>query len=350
MSKQDFGELVRYIRTTQNMTLSKVEELTNVTTRHIHRIETGESIPSHSTLQALSEGFGINLSSYLYANMNFGSFSEYQKYCILKEDIYNNNTDKIKEFLSYYPDEILVNLPLGDFKRTIVAAKVKILVCEKSAPAKRLRFLFSAIEDSERSFDFDNIHKYISTDLSISIMFLLECTYFELGKYDEVEKILLTIIDYINKKLSVVHLEAYSFDRKNENYYISAKNNLADLYFLQKKYEKSLKYSLEALEYLDKVHSHFNYEIILKLVAQNYCMLKDYEKAKEYYKKFVYVCYAMGKKELINKTSEFFLSNCDCIFGDEEERKEQKEQHLKKINGNQVIDIDYILEQISQSK
>jgi len=56
-----FGEHLKKIRNTKNISLRKLEQLAEVDHSQIHRIEKGETAPSLTTLISIAEGLKISL-------------------------------------------------------------------------------------------------------------------------------------------------------------------------------------------------------------------------------------------------------------------------------------------------
>ncbi len=305
MGNNDFGELFKHIRNKKKLTLKNVEEITGVTTRHLYRIEMGEYVPAYSTLKALSEGLEVNLANYLYKNTDFGSYAEYEKYCVLRSYIINNNFQKLEEFLSYYPDQVTLDLKRNDFKRAIVSGKTLLLWNKKTSPKKVLSFLFSTFSDSQKNFDYDNIRKYITTDLSISTLLILETFLFNMKEFEKAEKILLTIIDFLEEKYANSYLEAFVSDKKYDNFYVTSLNNLSDLYYHTDEIEKALDFSTKVYNFIKKENYTFFLEVILKKFIFIHYKQNEIKLSKKYYNKLVAFCIFSEKERFL-----FEVNNC----------------------------------------
>jgi transcriptional regulator with XRE-family HTH domain len=60
-----FGERLKLFRKFKNITQEKLAEMIDIDTRQIVRLESGESLPSLSTLLKLCEAFGITPNEFL---------------------------------------------------------------------------------------------------------------------------------------------------------------------------------------------------------------------------------------------------------------------------------------------
>lgn len=94
MNINSIGQRIRYARKINNLTISKLRELTNLSTGNISDLENEKTLPSSNALIKLAEALGVSID------------------WILTGKDFNNSNDSIKEILSDKDLELLKNYNL----------------------------------------------------------------------------------------------------------------------------------------------------------------------------------------------------------------------------------------------
>lgn len=294
----EFGKEMKNIRKNLNITQNYIYDTLVIHPDTLRKIENGNHIPLHETLDILSNTYKTDLNSLLLKY----KVDDYEYLQVIKkrleskidEDDYKSLSVEIQE-LKKFLGNIHSSYHKNITRQLIVLAKAVILYKEKEDYSKALNSLKEAIKITTPNFKLNNYKSFVYSEMEIRILMNLSFVLNSLGDKEKYKDIL----EFCIKNM-----------KPSDTLYPKLCHNLSGSYRRSEEYEKSFKYSnlgIQALKknrnlnglsllYYGKGISEFN------LGKDSY--IESFENA-------ISICEILGQDKLKSKITE----NCKVFFG-----------------------------------
>lgn len=232
-----FGKKVREIRNLHNLTRQELSNLSFVSIETIRKIETGSYLPSHKILDDLSTILKIDLNQILL-KFRLDDFQEFNKIKNRLEAKFDRD-----EFSTLYIEYDDLNKLLNNTNNTyfqtfiqqlILLTKAVILYKKEDNYQESLDTLIKAMKVSIPKFTLAQYQSFIYNSTELRILMNMALVLRRLETKEKSLEIMEFCIDQINP---------------NNKIYSKLCYNISGIYFLNKKYRESLKYSNLGIEY-----------------------------------------------------------------------------------------------------
>lgn len=306
---ESFGEIIKYVRTSKNMSFVKLSKLSGISVRQIQRIETSDIVEGKLyTLESLSNALGVNLVEYALVFSEFTNLKEFQQYSYLRYLIEDMNIPEIKNFISNYEQTHLIKENLTSYTQLLLYAKAIQIVESTKNYKLGLKYCFKALNVNESQFNTNKIFKYARNDICYAIISQIESYSFYLQNYELSLSISTELIGIIENRFYNTELPLTSVPYIVFRIYIISLNNKADNLFCNEKFKESLNLCLKATDVLHKSRSLFGLNYLYWLISENYYKIKDFDNSKIYLKKALSICISEDKLDYANKIKTKVLS------------------------------------------
>lgn len=313
----EFNEILEEVLKVKNLKITDLNKLTKLSRMQIYRINKNKNEPTLYVLNELSLALNIDFDDYNKIGKNFKSLNEYQKFVYLRVLIETNlEIDKLE--LEVYKIN-LENIEYGLYKQLLYYAKGLIMAKKYKMYKKSLKFCFLALNVDEHLFALKNTDKYIKSDVSYTVISLIEYNYFKLGKQKEAEIIAFNLIRTTENIYFNVNIPRQNIPKPVFRSYIAMLNNISDILFNNKEYNEAIIYCEKGIKVIKENNSFYGLTNFFDLLFQAYYCVNEFNKSRNYYEKAKGICFINDDMEYLNRI---------------EARVEEKYQKLKQISCN----------------
>lgn len=239
MNYNHFGELLKEIRTSNNLTL---DELSNdiCSTRHLSRIESGESNPSVYVLHHLSKKLNIDLHEFYRIVFTSGSFENQKIKLKIRQLIAKGEDDTLEKLI--YELETNKDFKEGENLQYILYGKAICSAYIHKDYEQSNLYCLEGIYIEDPDFNIETIDNNLYSNVALTLINLMGSNYAKMKK-DKIsiqifEKLMIILDNYILNNPFPMYR---STDIEKKMYQVTS-FNLSKLHISNKNYEKSLKY------------------------------------------------------------------------------------------------------------
>ncbi len=315
MGYNEFGNILKQVREHKGLTIVDLQNISGVSKRQIYRIERDNIYSTTHTIAMLSNALGVNLSDYMNVYNEFNSIVEYEEYVRIRKVIENRDEDELRAVVNKYLAMDINNIPKSTFKQVLLYA-IATFYSNKEDYEQSQRYLFKALNIKEYLFEVRDVKRLVSTEFTFVVYTLIEYNYFMLNKPKKALKLAKYIIEAIEDFYFSKNLTRNTTPKIIVRSYININNNLADNFFENKDYEKSIEICNKIIEFSRNEDASFHLEFIYLLLFKNYAKLNNTEKAYFYLQK---TCFCIVINENI-KFKERILSSLENEYKDYKEK------------------------------
>lgn len=239
MKYNHFGELLKEIRMSNNLTLKELaDDICSI--RQLSRIENGESNPSIYILHNLSGKLNIDLQEYYRIDFTSGSFKTYNLRLKIGDLIAQGKDESLKKLISELEDK--EEFIEGENRQYILYGKAICSTYLDKDYNLSNKYCLKGIFIEDPSFNIDNMQNDLYSNISLTLINLMAGNFDRMGKKEisaKVLKKLMIILDNYILNNPFPMYRSLDFEKK---LYQSTSCNLSKIYMYNKKYEESLVY------------------------------------------------------------------------------------------------------------
>lgn len=302
---KNFGEIIKYIRTSKNMSYIELSKISGISVRQIQRIETSDIVEGKIyTLECLSNALGVNLIEYAIVFSEFRDFKEFQDYSKLRHLIEDKDISEMKLFTASFNYHEIRKNKLTAFSQLLLYSRAIEIVDYNKDYKLGIKYCYKALNLRKSQFRIDKINKYLTNDICYAIVAQIESYSFFLENHElslsissELNKII--EIRYYNDELPVTFVPYIIF-----RIYIISLNNQADSLFCQNRFEESLVLCHKAIKILNRRRSLYGLQYIYWLLTENYYKINNLNDAKQYLKIAVSFCISQEDLDYAKKIKD----------------------------------------------
>lgn len=239
MNYSHFGELLKEIRTSYNITL---EELAKgiCSIRQLSRIENGNSNPSLYILHNISKKLNIDLQKYYRIYFSSKSFIAHDFKSKLTILISNADLQELRELISKI--ENMDEFKEDENRQYILYGKA---ICNTHIDKdyhQSIEYCIEGLGIEDPDFSIDLIKSKLYSKIGLTILNLLASNYNRIGEKQKSFDIIESIFLVLDNHISNVSLNMYGSLDFEKKLYQSTAYNLSVLYMNKLDYNKSLEY------------------------------------------------------------------------------------------------------------
>ncbi len=298
------GEVIKNLRLHKKMTRKNVAYATGYTIDYIKKLEQKDYTPSEEALRQLSRLYNCNLTKYNFVLKTFNSTKAYNDFIELRWHITNKDITKIEESFSLLKDDF--DFQSYEPRQLIIYAEALISSVIHKNYTKSIELCLEGLKVDLPEFKLSIIDTTLFSDTSYSLLICLSAQYLYLGDFRTCKSIVNSIYNnfknvVFNEKINLNH---HTFHIKK--IHIITTNNLADIYFSEKKYQSSLVLCEEGIELCRKYETNNTLELLYKLKVENLYFLNRFNEAQQSYNFFKYLCIFKKDLDLLSNSIKYF--------------------------------------------
>ncbi len=294
-----FGDILIKILDEKKITPYKLSKLSYISKGHIYKIVKNENEPSLYILNEISKAIKFDVSEYYKISRDFDSLEHYESFKYLRELIETNaNVDDLEVAIF----KIDINgTSKGIYRELFYYVKALVKVKKYKNYDKSLSYCFEALSMHRHLFSPKKIEKYITSDISYSIISLIQYNCVKVGLEKEAIELarkLIKLIEniYYNNNIPNITIPTVIFRT-----YIIMLNNLSDSLLNNKIYDDVILYCEKGIKVIKQNNSSYGLLNIFDLLFQAYYCINEINKAKVYYEKAKAACIVNDDLEYLSR-------------------------------------------------
>lgn len=288
MNYNHFGELLKEIRTSNNLTLNELSK-DICTTRHLSRIEKGESQPSVYVLHHLSKKFNMDLQEFYRIDYTSGSFENKRLRLKIGELIAKGKDDTLEKLI--YELETNKDFKEGENLQYILYGKAICSVYIDEDFEQSNLYCLEGIRIEDPTFSIETMEKNLYSNVSLTLINLMGSNYDKMKKgklsIQIFEKLMIILDNYIQNNPFPMYR---SVDIEKKMYQIIS-FNLSKIHMNNKNYEKSLEFVNKGIDFSIKENYMRFLPELLARKSRLLLEMSQLQKSKETYK----ICLSLYK-------------------------------------------------------
>lgn len=302
------GEVLKYIRSENNLTIDALSSLSNVSIQSIKDIEDYDKY-SYITISDLSIALKVDLLEYTQMFSEFENLEEYNNYVKLRGYIENKDLRNIIETTHCYRYDNLKHLKVTTYIQLVLLTKAIEATSISKDYITALQFCYMALEVKESELNLSLISDYLTNDITYIIFNYIETSYFHLDCIDQSKEISKRLIDAIESKYDFDLVHNMKMPNTIFRVYIYSLNNYADCLFNEQNYVDSLDICYKNYHYIEKHNVNYSIQTTLFLFTENYYNLNMLNDSKKFLILTICSCIALNTIEYAQNFKEIVKSS-----------------------------------------
>ena len=288
MNYNHFGELLKEIRTSNNLTLNELSK-DICTTRHLSRIEKGESQPSVYVLHHLSKKFNMDLQEFYRIDYTSGSFENKKIRLKIGELIAKGKDDTLEKLI--YELETNKDFKEGENLQYVLYGKAICSAYIDKDFRQSTLYCLEGIYIEDPTFSIETMENNLYSNVSLTLINLMGSNYDKMKKgklsIQIFEKLMIILDNYILNNPFPMYR---SVDIEKKMYQIIS-FNLSKIHMNNKNYEKSLEFVNKGIDFSIKENYMRFLPELLARKSRLLLEMSQLQKSKETYK----ICLSLYK-------------------------------------------------------
>lgn len=302
MNYTHFGELLKDIRTSNNMTLEQLADgICSV--RQLSRIENGENNPSLFLIHSFSLKLNVNLQEYYRFYFTSGSFAAHNLKTKIEKLISESNLSELRNFINSV--ENLPEFQSGENKQYILYSKALCTAHIDKDNDSSIRYCEEGLKIINPDFNINNIKDQFYSGVSLTMINLIATNYIRLEQHEKSLPIMEDMFSILERHFFQVPFIMYRSTDFEKKLYQTTTFNLSMISMNLKQFNKALEYVDKGINF-SKKHSYMRF--LPELLARKSRLLLEMNKRNE-------------AKELFKDTLSFYR----LLKSDSEIRKLENE-------------------------
>ena len=280
MNYNHFGEVLKYIRISNNMTLEQLSDgICSV--RQLSRIESGNNNPSVYVLHNLSKKLNIDLQEYYRVYFTSKSFLAYNIKSELSLLISKSNLDELKELLTKI--EPMDEFQDGENRQYVLYGKAMCSTYFSKDYSQSNDYCFEGLSIEDSNFNIDLIQDKLYSNVGLTMINLIASNYNSLGEKEKSFSIIESLFKILDNFIFNTTFNMYQSLDFEKKLYQSTSYNLSVLYMNKLHFDKSMEYVEKGIR-LSKDKNYVRF--LPELLAQKSRLLFKMGLSDESYKLF----------------------------------------------------------------
>lgn len=234
-----FGELLKEVRISNNMTLEQLSDgICSI--RQLSRIESGNNNPSVYILHNISKKLNIDLQEYYRIYFTSKSFLAHNLKSQLSLLILNSDLDELKKLLTKI--ENMDEFQEGENRQYVLYGKAICSTHFYNDYYQSNVYCFEGLSIEDPNFSIDLIQNKLYSNVGLTMINLLASNYNSMGEKEKgfnIIESLFSILDNFIFKTTLTMYQSMDFEKR---LYQSTSYNLSVLYMNKTQFDKSLEY------------------------------------------------------------------------------------------------------------
>ncbi len=294
-----FGSILKKILEEKKITPYRLSKITHISNSHIYKIVNNEREPSLYFLNEISKAIKFDVSEYYKISRDFYCLEEYENFKYLRGLIEcNANIDDLEVAV------LQINFNKtgkGVYRELLYYVKALVEAKKYRRYNKSLDYCFIALNIHKPLFSHKGIERYITSEVSYSILSIIQFNCAKLDLEEEANKLSRKLIElienvYYNDNIPNITLPTIIFRA-----YIVMLNNFSDGLLNNKIYNDVIFFCEKGIKVIKQNNSLYGITNLFDLLFQAYYCINEFEKAKKYYEKAKAICLVNDDMEYLNR-------------------------------------------------
>lgn len=280
MNYKHFGELLRELRETRNMTREQLA-LGICTPKQIYRLEKGVYEPSLYLLNQLSMKFNVDLNNYFKMFLSNKSGIAFDGIKEINKAVEKNDVITLKNLINEY--ENLPEFMHGENKQHILYGKALCESLMNQNYQQSFQYCMEGLRIENPDFSLDAIREGVYSNVGLALLNCVSRNYMALNKLNEGIKVLIDMLYIIEHFILTPPYAIYKASEFSKNIYLNTIYNLCAYLLRTKKIAESLTYVNKGINFSLK---EYNLRFLPELLTMKFRLLysmENFAEAKEYY-------------------------------------------------------------------
>ncbi len=306
------GNVIRLLRTDNNLSQEQLANLINVTRPVITNIESGKRRPTEEQLFDLSNKLDFDLVNFEYNSKHYKTLEHYLLSYKLNKLLESHKYETIANIIETNPmfNELNYNNVLVEklYYEALISSRLE---ANQDYVIKICNNFFN--------IDFNNIEKFkIKINMPekyYGLIIILGANLYYQNNFKNSLSLHIKLLDFLEKNYfnnKLPSIEVSSFLKK---YYIKCHLNISCCYFELKDYEKTLDFCDKAIYKSNQLNILNVLTRIIKQKIEVLCKLNKLSEAKETYLDYKSICKLTDSMKYFEKNTNFFENNYPELFG-----------------------------------
>jgi transcriptional regulator with XRE-family HTH domain len=280
MNYNHFGELLKELRLSRNLTLDQLSEGV-CSSRQLSRLEKGEFNPSIYILNQLSYKFNIDLQEYYKITFCDQTFQAYNYKFQCEQAIINCDVMLLRKLIEIM--ETLQEFQSGENLQYIFYGKALCSSLIDKNYIQSIQYCNSGLLIEDSSFTINTMKYKIYSNVGLTLINCIAGNYSSLHNNTQALKILEDLYLIMHDQINNTPFKMYLSSSFNKKLYQNTTYNLSIAYMNLEQFDKSLDYTEEGISYsLKENYLRFLPELLYQKMRLLYIMEK-YSEAKDVY-------------------------------------------------------------------
>lgn len=246
MYYKHFGELLKEIRTSNNITLEQLAEgICSV--RQLSRIERGENNPSLYILHHISIKLNIDLQEYYRIHFSSGSFEAYDYKSKLEQLLINLDLYSVRELIEKIENQ--EHFKRGENRQYIIYGKALCSANLDKDYELSNKFCIEGLQIEDPAFNINKFEDKIYSNIGLTMINLIAVNYNRMGRYDESFEIFKSLFSVLENHIFNAPFSMYNSLAFEKKLYQSTSCNLSIIYSDKGQYDIAMKYVNKGIDF-----------------------------------------------------------------------------------------------------
>ena len=311
MNYEHFGEFLRELRLSRNMTREQLAQ-DICTPKQIYRIEKGVYEPSLYLINQLSIKFNMDLNEYFKMYFTNNTIVGLEGINSINTALESGDMTLLKSLVDKY--EKLEEFKKGGNLQHIYYGKALCSALLDKDYKTSLDYCFKGIQVEYPEFNISRINKNTYSNVGIALLNCISQNYFAMNQYNNGMKVLFELLNVLETYVLTSPYPMFQASQFSKKIYQAVLCNISASLLDNGEIENALDYVEKGIQFSIKENNLRFLPDLLLMKFKIFYHKKNYEVAKEYYTRTIYLYKIINKENKISELEKSSITEYPEIF------------------------------------